>query len=138
MYRGRPIFYSLGNFFFQVETLEPIPQDLYEQFKRDPRTATDADLHAGFMNRFFAGTDGPMWYQSVVAVCRYEDGGVSEIRLYPMELGFGDRSTTRGVPRPASPEVGRQILATLARLSEPYGTTISVEGGVGIIRPGRR
>ncbi len=138
IYRGRPIFYSLGNFFFQVETHEPIPQDLYEQLKMDPRTTSDADVHTWFVNKFFSGADGPTWYQSVVAVCRYDGGGVSEIRLYPVELGYGDRPTTRGVPRPASLEVGRQILARLARLSAPYGTTITVEGGVGFIRPSRR
>ena len=138
IYRGRPIFYSLGNFFFQVETHEPIPQDLYEQMKKDPRTTSDADLHTWFTKKFFGGTDGPMWYQSVVAVSKYEGGRVSEIRLYPIELGFSDQGTTRGVPRPAPPEVARQILATLARLSEPYGTKIAVEGGIGVIRPESR
>src|SRR5262249_2359606 len=45
IYKGRPIFYSLGNFFFQVSSLEPVAMDLYEQFKKDPRAITDAEFH---------------------------------------------------------------------------------------------
>ncbi len=134
IYRGRPIFYSLGNFFFQVSSIEPIPMDLYEQVKKDPRTTTDAEVHGWFENRFFGGEDGPVWYRSVVAVSTYRDGGVSEIRLYPVELGFNEKDTSKGVPGPAAPEVAQQILATLARLSRPFGTTITVEGNVGVIR----
>ena len=32
MYKGKPIFYSLGNFVFQNETIDPMPSDHYEQF----------------------------------------------------------------------------------------------------------
>ena len=133
IYRGRPIFYSLGNFLFQVSSVGPIPMDLYEQLKRDPKTTTDAELHEWFRKRFFGGPDGAVWYRSVVAVSSYQDGAVSEIRLYPVELGFNDESN-RGAPRPAPPEVAQEILAMLTRLSQPFGTTIAVEGNVGIIR----
>ncbi len=136
IYRGRPIFYSLGNFFFQVGSLEPVAMDLYEQFKRDPRTMTDAEFHEWWLARSF-GKDGPIWYRSVIAVTKYESGSVSEIRLYPVELGFADPDAGKGTPRLASLEVARQILATLGRLSEPYGTVIAVEGAVGVIRPGK-
>jgi poly-gamma-glutamate synthesis protein (capsule biosynthesis protein) len=74
-------------------------------------------------------------FESVVALCRFGEGRVSEIRLYPVDLGYGRRLTESGVPRAASEEVGRRILQRLQRLSRPYGTTIVLEGNVGIIRP---
>ena len=138
IYRGRPIFYSLGNFFFQVSSHAPVAMDLYEQFGKDPATTTDAEFLKWFENRYFGGEDGPIWYQSVVAVSTYQDGGVSEIRLYPVELGFHDGDASKGIPRPAPAEVAQQILATLARLSRPFGTTIAVEENVGVIRVPRR
>jgi poly-gamma-glutamate synthesis protein (capsule biosynthesis protein) len=138
IYRGRPIFYSLGNFFFQVSGIKPIAMDLYEQFDKDPRTMTDAEFLGWFEHTFFGGEDGPVWYRSVVAVSTYQDGALSEIRLYPVELGFNEGDASRGVPRPASSVVAQQILATLARLSRPFGTTIAVEGNVGVIRVARR
>ena len=137
IYHGRPIFYSLGNFLFQVSSLHPFPMDGYEQFGKDPRTTTAAQFHEWFRQRFFGGDDGRVWYRRVVAVSTYRDGGVAEIRLYPVELGFDDIDANRGIPRPAPPEVARQILATLARLSRPFGTTIAVEENVGVIRIAR-
>ncbi|MEO8448482.1 MAG: CapA family protein [Gemmatimonadota bacterium] len=134
IYKGKPIFYSLGNFFFQVTSIEPIAADLYEQFKRDPRKVVDAEFHEWWEKRFFGGETAPIYYRSVVAVSKYERGAVSEIRLYPVELGFSDRAAERGVPRLAPPAVAREILAQLDRLSRPYGTTIAVEGNVGVIR----
>lgn len=134
IYRGRPIFYSLGNFLFQVSSIGPFPMDGYEQFGKDPRTTTSAEFHEWFRQRFFGGADGRVWYRSVVAVSTYQDGGVADIRLYPVELGFDDTGANRGIPRPAPPEVAQQILATLVRLSRPFGTTIAVEGNVGVIR----
>jgi poly-gamma-glutamate synthesis protein (capsule biosynthesis protein) len=38
------------------------------------------------------------------------------------------------VPRLAAPEVARTILERLQRLSRPFGTTIAIENGVGVIR----
>ena len=44
----------------------------------------------------------------------------------------------RGVPRIAPPEVAQRILTRLQKLSAPFGTTITIENGVGIIRPAAR
>jgi poly-gamma-glutamate synthesis protein (capsule biosynthesis protein) len=41
----------------------------------------------------------------------------------------------RGVPRLAGPEAARRILTRLQRLSAPLGTTIAIDGAIGVIRP---
>jgi len=134
IYRGRPIFYSLGNFFFQVSSLAPIGMDLYEQYKRDPKVMVDAEFHEWWRKQFFGGESEPIWYRSVIAVSTYANGAVSEIRLYPVELGVADSDASKGVPRLAPPDVAKQILETLIALSRPYGTEISIEDNVGVIR----
>jgi len=62
IYKGRPIFYSLGNFVFQNETLDPMPSDHYEQYGL-PHTALAKELYDA---RFRGGTTGfpssPVWY----------------------------------------------------------------------------
>ena len=131
-YKGKPIFYSLGDFIFQLDLLEPIAADLYEQFKIDPAIATDAEFNAMWNRWLF---DGEVWYQSVIATSRFEGGKIAEIRLQPVDLGFGERGADRGTPRIATPEVARTILKRLQRLSAPYGTTITIEHNVGIIHP---
>src|SRR5262245_8325577 len=131
VYRGKPIFYSLGDFIFQLDLLEPVASDLYEQYKMDPAAATDAEFNA-MWNRLVFG--GDVWYQSVVTTSRFEKGRVAEIRLHPIDLSYTARGADRGVPRLASPEVGRTILERLQRLSQPFGTRIAIEQGVGVIR----
>jgi poly-gamma-glutamate capsule biosynthesis protein CapA/YwtB (metallophosphatase superfamily) len=138
IYKGRPIFYSLGNFFWS-DMQEPLPANLFEQNRDllaaafdDPGKATDADLTA-LMNAVWFQDD--VVFQTVVAVVRYDGGRVSEILLHPVDLGYGMRLTKSGVPRLASAAAGRVILERLQRLSKPYGTTIAIEKNVGVIRP---
>ena len=50
--------------------------------------------------------------------------------IYPMDGGFESTISRRGVPRMASPEVAQTILQRLQKLSEPFGTKISIEGNV--------
>ena len=131
IYKGKPIFYSLANFVFQVELQEPVGQDLYDRYSIDPKEVTNSEFNRRFLERSFGDS---IWYESVIAESRYEGGTVAEIRLYPVELGYEKRGAHRGVPGTARPEVGQQILETMQRLSEPYGTTIVINDGVGVIR----
>ncbi len=137
IYKGRPIFYSLANFFWS-DILEPIPEETWEA-NRDLRTRafgeasrpTDADLLTAWNAQAF---DDPRVFETVVAVSRWEGGRVSEVRLHPIDLGYGRRLTSSGTPRLASPETARSILERLQRISKPYGMRIEIEAGVGVIR----
>ena len=118
IYKDRPIFYGLGEFFRQMDIVGP----------------------AGWGGRGQGGTfrgdrnSNPLKYESIVAVSEFAGGRLSQVRLYPTDLGHGERMARRGVPRLASPEVARRVLDRLRKLSEPFGTTIDIEDGVGIIR----
>ena len=137
IYKGRPIFYSLANFFWS-DILEPLSastwetnRDLAIRSSADPAKATDADLLAAWNSEAF---DDPRVFETVIAVTRWEAGRVADVRLYPVDLGYGERLTRSGTPRLASPPVARRILERLQRISKPYGTSIAIEGDVGIIR----
>jgi poly-gamma-glutamate capsule biosynthesis protein CapA/YwtB (metallophosphatase superfamily) len=132
VYHGKPVFYSLGDFIFQLDLLEPVASDLYEQYKMDAAAATDAEFNAMWNAEIFGGD---VWYQSVVTTSRFEKGRVVEIRLHPVDLNYAARGADRGVPRLATPEVARTILERLQRLSQPFGTRIAIEQNVGVIRP---
>jgi poly-gamma-glutamate synthesis protein (capsule biosynthesis protein) len=137
IYRGRPIFYSLANFFWS-DILEPIPAETYDT-NRDLLTKafgpagrpTDADLLTAWNAEAF---DDPRVFETVIAVTRWQGGRVAEVRLHPVDLGYGRRLTASGTPRLASPEMARGILERLQRISKPYGTRIDIEDGVGVIR----
>jgi len=138
IYKGRPIFYSLANFFWS-DMMEPNPADLVEASRdllaaafTDPAKATDADLNAVLNADEFLDVEV---FQTLVTVCRFAGGRLSELRLYPVDLRYGERLEKSGVPRPAPPATAGAILARLQTISKPYGTTIAIEQNVGVIRP---
>jgi hypothetical protein len=58
-----------------------------------------------------------------------------EVRIYPVDLGQTPRAGSElGTPRRPTPEVARKILGEVVEYSRPFGTRISIENGVGVIR----
>jgi poly-gamma-glutamate synthesis protein (capsule biosynthesis protein) len=135
IYQGKPIFYSLGNFVFQNESVTWVPPEGYRRFglgyDQTPGDFFEARSDAG--KRGFPA-DSVFW-QSVVGVCHYRAGVLKEVRLYPIDMGFARPIAQRGRPVLAQGQVADDILTWLQRVSEPFGTEIAIEKGVGIIRP---
>jgi poly-gamma-glutamate capsule biosynthesis protein CapA/YwtB (metallophosphatase superfamily) len=134
IYKRRPVFYSLGNFFFMENTQQPLTPDAYEKEGGAlPADMTEAEflehkrVHGVFGDR--------VWYESVVAVNRFDRrGNLTAMRLHPIEMHWDNaRDADRGIPRLAPPDVAMRILERLQKLSKPYGTRIDVRDGVGIV-----
>jgi len=139
IYRGRPIFYSLGNFIFHIETIDPMPSDIREQYDMNAGalaseiydTRFEVDENGNATTGYPAGSD---WYRSVIAVARFRGDEVVELRFHPIELGWSMPRSQRGTPRLAPEPLGREIIEHLAQLSAPFGTEIRYEDGVGVWR----
>jgi poly-gamma-glutamate capsule biosynthesis protein CapA/YwtB (metallophosphatase superfamily) len=134
IYKGKPVFYSLGNFIFQNETSDNLPSDLYESHALG-QDALPADLmNARYKNGTVGFPASPIWYESVVAVPYFRGHQLSELRLYPIDLGQKAPRSQRGTPRLADQELAQKIIQRLATLSAPFGTKITFEDGLGIWR----
>jgi poly-gamma-glutamate capsule biosynthesis protein CapA/YwtB (metallophosphatase superfamily) len=135
IYKGRPIFYSLGNFIFQNETVAWVPYEGYQRFglgaEHTPGDYLEARSDAG--KRGFPAD--PVFWRSVVAVCTYEANALKEITLYPIDMGFGRPIPQRGRPVLAQGLEARETLQWLQEVSQPYGTEITIVDDVGIVRP---
>jgi poly-gamma-glutamate synthesis protein (capsule biosynthesis protein) len=131
IYKGKPVFYSLGNFIFQNETIDPMPADNYESFDL-PDTALASDLYDA---RFKGGTTGfpsnPVWYESIVAVPTFRGTQLVDLKLYPIDLGQKEPRSQRGTPRLADVTTGRKIIERLAQQAAAFGTKITFENGIG-------
>lgn len=137
IYKGRPIFYSLGNFIMD-DLRTPVGADMFERVGKDPRADTDADVTVIEMSREYDNDlpfSEPVFYESIVAVCKYEQNQLAEVRLHPIQLGHGKRFANRGVPEVASAAQAKPILDRLKLLSQPYGTNIEIVNGIGVITP---
>ncbi|GAA4860404.1 hypothetical protein GCM10023310_44610 [Paenibacillus vulneris] len=72
--------------------------------------------------------------ESLTAECKFDNGELKEIILHPQEFGYDAPISQRGIPRVPKPEVAERILKRMQRLSESFGTKISIENNLGIIR----
>lgn len=139
IYKGRPVFYSLGNFVFQNETIDPMPSDNYERYGL-ANTALASELYDA---RFRVDEKGnpttgfptsPVWYESVIAVPTFQREELVEMKLYPIDLGWQAPRSQRGTPRLADEETGRKIIERLTELSAAFGTRIEYQDRIGIWR----
>ena len=136
IYKGKPIFYSLGNFIFENETLLRQPPENYEPLGM-PRDSGVGDFNDRRSNNDQIGfpADEHVW-QSIIAIPRFVDHRVVEIRLYPIVLGFKKPRPDRGWPMLATTEVGKKIIDDITKFSAPFGTSVQFEDGIGVVALG--
>ena len=131
IYKGRPIFYCLGDFIIQLENIRKAPNDMYEKQKLDGNARMD-EL---FDTRNNGGTRGlcyeKVMFEAIVPYWEMEDGKLTKLVLMPVELNFDKSRSMGGWPRPKYDD---GILERLAEMSEPYGTKIDIVDGMGIVR----
>lgn len=134
IYKNRPIFYSLGNFIFQNETVQWVPEPAYSGLSLGHHdTPGDWGWARSDGARYGFAAD-PVFYRSVLPVCTYSNGDLKDIHLYPLDLGFRRPIGQRGRPMLAEHTVAQQVLKWLQDVSKPYGTEIAIKGDVGVIR----
>lgn len=131
IYKGRPIFYSLGNFIFQTDTVRLQPAEAYENKKMPVGSMTGELMDFRSKN----GTRGycvqeNIW-RSVMAGFTAEDGEITEIQLYPIDMHMGWNRSKIGWPEIPDND---EVLHYLAKLCEPYGTKLDIANGVATVR----
>ena len=136
VYQGKPIFYSLANFVMQNETVELQPHDNYAAYglthEDHPGRFQDVRIDEAGPSSFPAGKG---FWESVVPYVEFEGGKLKEIKLHPITLGFQLPRPVRGRPMLSNGAHGQEVLEGLAKLSAEFGTTMTIEDGVGVIRP---
>ncbi len=130
IYKGKPIFYSLGDFILQNENIPFAPEEDYEK----QGLTSDATMHELFAKRskgFVRGlqTDKRM-FESVIPRWEIVDGKVIKLELLAIELGFGLPRSRSGMPAPAK---GSGILQRLKEMSEAYGTKMEINGNIATV-----
>jgi poly-gamma-glutamate capsule biosynthesis protein CapA/YwtB (metallophosphatase superfamily) len=131
IYKSRPIFYSLGDFVFQNETVLRAPSENYDQVA----LGLDAGV-ADFNDKRFDNdrkgfpADREIW-ESVVPKLEWQGGSLASITLTPISLGYGKSRLERGRPMLADQELGRKIIDDIVKRSASWGTKVTFENGVG-------
>jgi poly-gamma-glutamate synthesis protein (capsule biosynthesis protein) len=132
IYKGKPIFYSLGDFLFQNETVPRQPADNYARYGLGPEAVAPDFFDArqrsgGFPSR-------PQVWESFVAMVRFQGDELTGVELHPITLGFGLDRPQRGRPLLVTGDLARKIIDETREYSQPWGTQIAFENGIGVIR----
>ena len=130
LYQGKPIFYSIGNFIFETETVEFQPWDAYH----NRNMPLDTKVGAYMSERSCNDTKGycvqwPIW-NGVLPAWTFEDGKLTELKLYPIELGMDKPRSQKGVPVLNGSE---ETLQYMKKLCADFGTEVTIENGVGTV-----
>ena len=127
VYKGKPIFYSLGNFIGQNELVARIPADGYERFRADPNLTPGLVYQKRVKNDQVGFPADRRYWESVVPMLRWEGRDLCSVELLPISLGWKEPRHRRGRPRLAEGAEGHAILDRFANLSRPFGTVVDVE-----------
>jgi poly-gamma-glutamate synthesis protein (capsule biosynthesis protein) len=131
IYKGKAIFYSVGDFIFENETLLRFPAEAYEAIGlgRDSEIGDFNETRSDHDRRGF-NADREVW-ESFVATVQWSGRQIAGIRLHPISLGFGLPMSERGRPKLADAALAKHILENVAARSAAFGTRIVDENGVG-------
>lgn len=131
IYKGKPIFYSLGNFFFQIDADQFPPETL--TMLGLPYDTRDGSLFLEKVHKAYF-SDRKYW-QGFVPFITFENGSqVTAVKLYPVTLNPEKPMYEEGYPLLASKKEGKEIIEGLAKMSKPFNTVIEYRDGVGIIK----
>ena len=131
IYKGKPIFYSLGDFILNNENIPYSPEDYYTA----KGMTSDGTMHELFRKRSANFTRGLQsdrkMFESVIPLWEMDENGkLVSLKMMAIELGFGLPRSRNGMPAPAKDSA---ILQRLKEMSEPYGTKMEIEGNIATV-----
>jgi len=130
IYKGKPIFYDLGWFSWQVETLSRIPSDGYENWGLDAN-ATPTDFAKA---RPGGGFGSAGFFDGVLSEFTMDGDKLVGVKLHPITMGRELPVWQHGLPMLARGATAKAIIERYQKMSEAFGTRIDFEDGVGVIR----
>ena len=121
IYKGKPIFYSLGNFIFQSDLVFCMPDDFREKYKM-PHGLSPQEQVAERAKRGNGGLHADVHnFRSLMPFMSFEDGKLTELVLYPLRLNMHT-----GLPALADEEETKIIYEYLCDRNKQFGTVINI------------
>ena len=130
IYKGCPIFYSLGDFVLQLYSVNFAPEEFYSKYG----LTSDETVHALLKKRSANFTRGLMEDQKMLeTVIPYwetdENNKLTKLELLPVTIMKGGNKAERGLPALST---DLSFIDRLAEMSAPYGTKIYMKDGVAV------
>jgi poly-gamma-glutamate synthesis protein (capsule biosynthesis protein) len=134
IYKGKPIFYSLGDFILQNDTPVFQPADAYARYGLDGNhTPSDFYFTRSRDQSVAQDINRENWQSAVARLNWQHDRQLKEIELHPIDLGIGLPIGQRGRPVLAEGEIIDEVLDRFQRCSDRFHTQIDKQNGMGVI-----
>lgn len=122
VYKGCPIFYSLGDFILQLYNIELAPAEFYAKVG----VSGDATVHELLKTRSANFTRGlmtdPRMFLNVIPLWETEGTKLKSLRLLPLMGSMDGNKSESGLPRICDAE---RVVSYLGKMSEPYGVKLT-------------
>lgn len=126
LYKGKPIFYSLGNFAFQNAYVSQLPTDFMQKLGIDERFTAAQGLEARKALATAPLAASPDSFRSVIPLIHMEEDELRSLTMLPLSLGMNLPVSQRNWPRSADTDETKAICEKLNLLSNPYGTKVEI------------
>lgn len=124
IYKNRPIFYSLGNFVFEVDKVYKLPADFWDKYNYPEYLSVQEGMNRKTKNGTIGLEKEMSNYLSIIPKIVYtDDREVKSIELIPIELNFNN-NTLKGLPRIAESKEADLIFKEISKSSLAYSTII--------------
>ena len=130
IYKGVPIFYSLGNFLYRIEGLDFRAADQFDAGNNLYTAALGAAADAASPS---SQLDQEWWWESVLVVATSDGGAVSDVKLYPLSLKMAGPAGQKGLPQLATGAEADTILRQFSDFSRRLGTSVTEGSSRGVL-----
>ena len=131
VYKNKPVFYCLGDFIIQLETIQRAPDGMFAKQKLNGNERLDVM----FNKRSNFGQRGlcydPIMYKSVIPYWEADaEGNLTKMTFMPIEEQFAMPRPRAGWPQK---NCSMQIIEHFAEMSKAWNVDIKVENGLGVL-----
>ena len=132
IYKGYPIFYSLGDFITQLYNVEFGPREFYEKYSLTPHDTMYKLLKTRSKDFTVGLMEDRRMLETVIPYWETENGKLTRLELLPVMGVMKGKGPAfeMGLPKIAQ---DLAFMDKLAKISEPFGTKIKKENGVFVV-----
>ena len=127
IYKGKPIFYCVGNFIFQGLYVNRLTSDFIEGLGYPADMRAQEVFERQHSEASHSMEDFPIYYMGIVPRWEMENDKVTKIELMPIEMGMKEPMGLKGFPSPMEPQ---RLMEHMKMVCEPYGTKLKISGDV--------
>lgn len=119
IYKGRPIFYSLGDFIIQLYNVEIAPAEFYEQYGLTADSTVYELLRTRSKDFTIGLMTNPLMFEAIIPFWEFEGGELKSLKFYPVTAAMSGKKSEIGLPKLMKET---SYLDDFLRHCEVYGT----------------